>query len=115
MSDLPVFQKEIIKAGEPITINFPWFENGSEYPISDYTVSIMMRRDKPGGAEIAEWVDAAEAITRTSNEITLTLSADFTSALKCNVCYMDCWLKKSNGDGLKSAIIEFTIDRGVTR
>ncbi len=110
-----VFLKETIKAGEPLTINFSWFENGAEYSVEAYSVSIVMRRDKPDGAKVAEWLDGDAAIVQAGNQVSLTLSAAFTGALKSELNYIDCWLTNNAGDGLKSGIIELKIDHGVKR
>lgn len=113
MSNL-ISLKETIRAGEPMPINFRWFENNAAVPIADYSVSIMMRRGSTDGEKVAHWVDGDPAIVKLGNTVSLNLTAAFTIDQKSKL-YVDCWLTTLAGDGLKSGVVEITIDRGVVR
>lgn len=118
MTNQPRLLKEIIKCGEPLELNFSFWENGYELPIEDFELSIVMRKEKPEGAKINQWVDGDLGITRDNltGKVSLKLSAQFTSTLNYKVVYLDCWIQNNTtGDGIKSDVIEFTIDRGVSR
>jgi|GEM_PF-1339812 len=112
------YQQEIIKAGEPLTINFPFYLNGYEFPIDGYELLIQLRKESSDGPVIQSWVDGDVDVTRidAGGKISLKLTPEFTNSLKFKTAYMDCWIQKQSiADGIRSDVIEFTLERGVSR
>lgn len=109
--------EEVITCGEPFTLIFEFEENYVPYPIGDYSAKIQLRKDSPRGQVMNTWLDGDTEIVRDDNagKLTFTMRPSTTAALNFKAGFIDCLLfQNSDVDGIRSGVVNVTLDRGVT-
>lgn len=108
--------KETMVAGEQFEIEFQVTLNNTPEDINGFTAKIELRETSSSGKLLGAWTDASAEITRNNSQgiVTLTIPAAVTNAYTFRTAYLDLLLINSI-TGRRSAELQITLDRGVTR
>lgn len=103
-------------AGEEFGVDFEITLNGAPSSIAGFDAKIQLRDTSNEGKELASWNDSSPEITRddANGIVSLNIPASVTNQFKFKTAYMDLLLLKTP-EGRRSAELQITLHRGVTR
>lgn len=103
-------------AGEIFEVEFLVSINDVPEDLTGYTAEIELRSRSTSGALIGQWDDNSPELTRDDalGSVKLTLTAEQTNQFIFASGFMDLLLLKDPA-GRRSATLDITLDRGVTR